>query len=471
MLNRRQSIWGGTVSMALGALSSGASASGETGTWSAVLEIGALRLRLKLDIEDNGIATLFSVDQGREQRPGRLASSPDGKIEIEFATIGARYVGRVVSPDRMDGTFHQGGASFPLVFQRGEAALGPLPPIRPLDQARLGELRRQADAPAMAAACMRKGSSPKFWVDGERQLGSGIAARETDLWHIGSITKSMTATLVARLVEDGALRWNDTVGDVLGSTAPDMNEAYRRATFRHLVSHRAGLQANIEMADALKFSRDTDDARADRKAYARLALGQSPKGPMETTYEYSNAGYVIAGAMIEARLGSRWEDLIRSRLFEPLGLASAGFGAPGHAGATEQPVGHARSGPGGALQAYPPGGPITDNPVVIGPAGRVHINLADLLRYLAAHRDGNELLKPESWRILHTPPFGGGYAMGWIVFPNGALSHGGSNTLWYAEVRVDRAAGVVAAAAANDGDLARVTPAVGHAILEAASTA
>ncbi len=61
--------------------------------------------------------------------------------------------------------------------------------------------------------------------------------------------------------------------------------------------------------------------------------------------------------------------------------------------------------------------------------------------------------------------------MGWIVFPDGALSHGGSNTLWYAEVRVDRAAGVVAAAAANDGDLERVTPAVGHAVLEAAAAA
>src|SRR5262249_59662437 len=173
----------------------------------------------------------------------------------------------------------------------------------------------------------------------ERQLGSGIAARETDIWHLGSITKSMTATLVARLVEDGALRWDDTVGELLGRVAPDMSKAYRPATFRHLLSHRAGLQANIEIADLLKFSRDTEDAGEDRKAYARLALAQVPKGPMETTFEYSNSGYVLAGAMIEARLGSSWEVLIRSKLFEPLGLASAGFGAPGHSGAIDQPVG------------------------------------------------------------------------------------------------------------------------------------
>src|SRR5260370_10353165 len=99
------------------------------------------------------------------------------------------------------------------------------------------------------------------------------------------------------------------------------------------------------------------------------------------------------------------------------------------------------------------------------------MSLADSLRFLAVHRDQIAFLRPATWRVLHTPPFGGGYAMGWIVFPDGALSHGGSNTLWYAEVRVDRAAGVVAAAAANDGDLERVTPAVGHAVLEAAAAA
>src|SRR5262249_44587426 len=186
-----------------------------------------------------------------------------GKLEMRRPTSKACYLGKVALADRMDGTFHQGGGTFPLIFERGEAALGPLPPIRPLDQARLANLRRQADSPAMAAASARKGSQSKFWVDGERQIGSGIAARDGDLWHIGSITKSMTATLVARLVEDGALNWEDRVGDVLSSTAPVKNEAYRGATFRHLLSHHAGLHANIPLPETLKFSRDTDDARED----------------------------------------------------------------------------------------------------------------------------------------------------------------------------------------------------------------
>jgi CubicO group peptidase (beta-lactamase class C family) len=470
MLNRRHSIWGAAACAAAG-LSGAAMASGEEGTWSGVFELGSLRLRVRLEIDSKGSATFLSIDQSNEPRPGQVRAGPDGGIEIEFASIHARYVGRLVTPDRIDGIFHQGSVDQPLVFERGDAHLGALPAPHPIDAALLAELRREAGAPGMAAAARRKGSPTRFWFDGERVIGSGVTVQQNDLWHIGSITKSMTSTLVARLVERGAVHWDDTVGDVLSAVAPDMNEAYRKATFRHLLSHHAGLQPNVAMPEFVKFSREISDAREERKAYARLALLQTPKGPMEMTYEYSNNGYVIAGAMLEARLGAPWESLIRTHLFEVLGLASAGFGAPGHAAAIDQPVGHARSGPGGTLHAFRPGDPVTDNPVVLGPAGRVHLGLADLIRYLEAHRDEPAYLRPDSWRMLHTPPFSGAYAMGWSVRKDGTLSHSGSNTLWYAEVQVDPNTGVVAAAAANDGELTRVTPPVGKALLAAAAAA
>ena len=113
-------------------------------------------------------------------------------------------------------------------------------------------------------------------------------------------------------------------------------------------------------------------------------------------------------------------------------------------------------------RAYPPSGDVADNPAVIAPAGRVHMPLADLLTYLAAHRDRSPLLRPESWDRLHTPP-AGDYALGWVVNSAGQLWHNGSNTLWYAEASVDRAAGVVAAAVANDGHLPASEPAVAAA--------
>jgi CubicO group peptidase (beta-lactamase class C family) len=156
---------------------------------------------------------------------------------------------------------------------------------------------------------------------------------------------------------------------------------------------------------------------------------------------------------LEAKLGDRWEILIRKHLFDPLDLGTAGFGAPGHMGAIDEPVGHAKGPNDKALKPYPVGAGSNDNPVVLGPAGRVHMSLQDLLRYLGAHRDRTDYLKPETWTILHSPPFGGAYAMGWGVRSDGALMHEGSNMLWFATVLVAATTGVVAAAAGNYGDL------------------
>ena len=331
---------------------------------------------------------------------------------------------------------------------------------------RLKEVRAQAGSPALGAGLVQGSQPPRLWVDGERAAGSGIAVTEDDLWHFGSITKSMTATLIARLIDAGDLQWDDTVGDMLGAVAPKMNAAYRPVTFRHLLSHRSGLPRDI--SEFYAFSQDTADPREERRTFARLALAMSPNGPMGATSTYSNNGYVVAGAMLEARFGESWESLIRTRLFEPLKLQTAGFGAPGREGAIDQPLGHSDNLPSGA-RPHAVGSRVADVPVAMGPAGRVHMSLRDMLRYLTAHRDRSEFLKPQTWTTLHTPPFGGQFAMGWMVRTDGALWHSGSNNKWYAEALVDAARGVAAVAACNDGNTSRGVPAVSRALAEAIS--
>jgi CubicO group peptidase (beta-lactamase class C family) len=341
----------------------------------------------------------------------------------------------------------------------------------PLSDLHLERLRAAGGAPALAAAALNVATS--FSVSAAQGLRAADSSERVtidDKWHLGSITKSMTATLAAQCVEAGAVAWDDTVGGVLGAAIPDMRAEYRDATFRHLLSHRAGLQANIGMADLLRFPRESADSRADRIAYARAGLRQAPRGPREQTFEYSNTGYVIAGAMLEAKLGVPWEVLIQERLFQRFGMMSAGFGAPGAPGAYDQPVGHA---PGllGRLRPHPPGDALTDNVAALGPAGRVHAKLDDVLHYLRCHCDRVLMLeRAESWAMLHTPPFGGDYAMGWVKRPDGALWHNGSNTLWYAEILFDPARDLVAAAACNDGRADQMSHPVGAALLSAMET-
>lgn len=436
------------------------------GDWTGVLSVGSASLRLKLVIGD-GTAALYSLDQGAQPIPATVVSLTPQRIELEFPAIQGRYTGAMTGPDRIEGELFQGQA-LPLVFLRGEAGLAAAA-AAPLTDAGIEAIRGQAGLPALTAAARAGNGAPKVWVSGERAAGSGVAATKDDLWHLGSITKSMTATLVGRLVEAGKVGWDDKVGAALAGAAPDMRAEYRDVTFRHLLSHRSGLPANLPISDMAGFSRELADPRRERLAYVKTALAAAPAGPAGSTFTYSNSGYIVAGVMLELATGRSWETLIRDHLFAPLGLTTAGIGAPGRAGAVDQPVGH---GPGNnvALTPYPVGGPITDNPAVVGPAGRVHMSMADALTYLSAHRDRTSFLKPETWRMLHTPPFGGDYAMGWVVRPGGGLWHNGSNTLWYAEVAVDFKAGKVAAAVSNSAGPTS-TPAVGKALAGALAAA
>jgi CubicO group peptidase (beta-lactamase class C family) len=429
---------------ALAALAVAGPARAETplaGRWSGVLDVGA-RLRLRLEIGADGKATLYSLDQGNAAIPLTVRALTPERIDLAAPSVRGRFTGRATAADRIEGTWTQ-GAPLALVFVRGDVAEAQR--SEPLTADRLRGLRVDAGAPALIAAVAKGGAAPTVWVDGERAAGGGVAVTAQDVWHIGSITKSFTATLVARLVEAGRISFDDTVGDVLGAIAPRMRDQYRAVTFRHLLSHCAGLPGNIPTLDLLRFSRLNADPREERKTYARIALGMAPKGPPGATFEYANNGFVVAGAMLEARLGESWEALMRQHVLAPLGISSAGFGPPG----PDQPAGHSKRRNGAREPHRPPA--VADNPAALGPAGTLHMSVGDLLTYLAAHRDRTDFLKPDSWTTLHTPPFGGDYAMGWIVREDGALWHNGSNTLWYAEATFNPRTGVVAAAATNDG--------------------
>lgn len=463
MVTRRPLLMGAVAAWLLPASAACAqqSSSDFAGEWNAVLEAGAQRLRLKLVVRE-GAADLYSLDQGGEAIPAQSVRIDGDRLRMTFPSINASYEGRL-REGRIEGVLNQGGR-LPLTFVRGEVSAEP---IAPLTAESLRALREGVGAPALAAAAAHRDGRRLALADGARVRGREEAVTTGDRWHLGSITKSMTSTLVARCVEAGLVSWDDSVGAVLGAAIADMRPEYRDATFRHLLSHRAGLQANIPIADFARYRRDNGDPREERIAFARQALRQEPIGPKERSFLYSNNGYVIAGAMLETKLGATWESLIRTHVFEPLGMASAGFGAPGTRGRYDQPAGHAQGLVGG-LRAHLPGDPITDNPAALGPAGRVHASFDDVLKYLSAHRDRAAFLSAESWQILHTPPFGGEYAMGWIKRGD-ALWHNGSNTLWYAEVMFDPARGVAAVSATNDGRVQHVGSAVGAALAGAAA--
>jgi CubicO group peptidase (beta-lactamase class C family) len=153
-------------------------------------------------------------------------------------------------------------------------------------------------------------------------------------------------------------------------------------------------------------------------------------------FEYSNEGYVVAGAMLEKVTGSSWETLMQDYLFNPLAMTQAGFGAPDTLGILAQPVGHNEVD--GAWHPVDPAfESISDNPLMAGPAGTVHVSLDDMAAYLGLHLRGlrgetvNGFLTGQEFTKLHTPFPNTNYALGWVIDDN-FIWHNGSNTIWYA---------------------------------------
>lgn len=462
MITRRPLLMGAAAAGLMAGNAYAQSATDFMGEWHGALNMGSQTLRLRLVVSEGPTSTLYSVDQGNSAIPVGTTRIEGVRLTLDIPVIRGSFTGELRN-GRIEGQFTQGG-TLPLVFQRGEAAAAA---TEALTEARLEALRASVNTPAMAAAATKIGGRSIAFASGLRAIGHEQRVTTSDKWHLGSITKSMTSTLVARLAEAGRISWTDTVGSVLGSAIPDMRAEYRDVTFRHLCSHRSGLPGNIEMADLLGFSRISSDARAERIRYASLGLHQTPRGPKEATFEYSNTGYVIAGAMLETKMGATWEALMQEHVFNPLGMSSAGHGPPGTAGAYDQPLGHSPNAA-GVMEPQAPNSGDSDNPVALGPAGRVHANFEDVQKFLIAHCERRSgFLNRESWQTLHTPPFGGPYAMGFSRQGN-ALWHNGSNTLWYAEVMFDQSRGIVAAAAANDGRAGDLRAPVGAALIEAA---
>jgi CubicO group peptidase (beta-lactamase class C family) len=245
----------------------------------------------------------------------------------------------------------------------------------------------------------------------------------------------MTSTLIARLVERGQLRWDSTLADFFPDLAAQMNPEFQKVTLLQLLSHRAGLPANLDLA---KYS--GTDVQALRLRAVKEYLAKKPETKPGSTYVYSNLGYIIAGAIVERETGQPWEQAIAKEVFKPLQMNSVGLGGTGTPGQIDQPWPHTSDG-----QPTTENGPDMDNPPVMGPAGRVHCSIQDWARFvqdqLSGARGETAMLKPESYQKLQTPPFGGDYALGWIVVQRSwgggtVLNHGGDNTMNFANVWV-----------------------------------
>ncbi len=320
-------------------------------------------------------------------------------------------------------------------------------------------IRDKASIPALAAVAIKDGQILAQGCAGVRDVTAIDEVTINDKFHLGSCTKAMTATMIARLVDRGVLRWDMTLGQVFADR-PAIHEKFRSARLDQLLTNRGGFPRETPNdLWATLFQREGTPTAQRLQLLDGMCI-VAPEYEPGTKFVYSNQNFAVAGAMAEKVTGKAWEDLMRDELFAPLGITSAGFGAPGSAIQVDQPRGH--MGKRDTLMPAVPG-PSADNPPAIGPAGTVHMSLPNWARFVALHARADralldakpsddaafELVSKPSMTKLHQAIDGegagmkntdtSGYAMGWGVasrpWADGrVLTHSGSNTMWFCVV-------------------------------------
>jgi CubicO group peptidase (beta-lactamase class C family)/N-acyl-D-aspartate/D-glutamate deacylase len=394
----------------------------------------------RFNARDTSITIALSQPQGARSATGSLRVKDDSGNTVEMSEFGvlqtatgwASVTGRLrtaagAAPQFATITIDHAN---PLAAARGgkvtielddaaAQAPAPAPPASPMpDDPRIdayvrGEMERQK-IPGVAVGIALKGKV--------LAKGYGLANVEHDapvtpdtIFQSGSVGKQFTAAAVMLLVEEGKL----ALKDPLTKFFPGAPAHWEGITIRHLLTHTSGIPDYTD--GTLDYRRDYSE-----EELVKFAFGLKPEFAPGARWNYSNTGYVLLGAAVRKASGQFYGDVLRDRVFGPLGMRTARIISE------EDIVPHRAAGyrlSRGALRNQEWVAPRLNTTA----DGSLYLSLRDMLAWDAGLRSGR-VLKPESWRQVFTPvSLNSGktypYGFGWSVEDfagHRAQRHGGS---------------------------------------------
>jgi CubicO group peptidase (beta-lactamase class C family) len=228
--------------------------------------------------------------------------------------------------------------------------------------------------PGAAVGVVREGSATTACY-GVADVRTGEPVTPETRFGVGSLTKSMVATVIARLAEAGRL----SLDDPAAAHVPELRASgwAARATVRDLLANRSGLPLRAGLEFGFDGRRDQDDG-----ALSRLVADAAAGVPAGSFWSYTNVGWCVLGRVIETSAGAAWEDAMRRHLFGGVGMSGTAFAA---GAVPERASGH----------EVTADGPVPVGPLVArayGPAGTSVVStVTDLLRFAALHLEDPSL--------------------------------------------------------------------------------
>ena len=272
---------------------------------------------------------------------------------------------------------------------------------------------------------------------GVRRLGEEEAVDAQTLFAVASNTKAFTAALLAMAAEQGELRWDDVVLEHLPEFRLHDAHATADMRVRDLLIHNSGLPTFG--GDHLWIGSDRDAA----DILARLRFLE-PTAPFRARYQYQNLMYLVAGEVAAAAHGASWQELMRTRILDPLGMRDSLLSVDDLPSSSNVASAHERVDGQLCVVEY-------DDVDAIAPAAALISNVVDMAQWMRLHLAGGihgetRLLSESTVRELHTMQFPlpvskqaeerfgrrfSGYALGWGVSDyrgRKLVTHGGGLT-------------------------------------------
>ncbi|MDQ1041237.1 dipeptidyl aminopeptidase/acylaminoacyl peptidase/CubicO group peptidase (beta-lactamase class C family) [Streptomyces sp. V3I8] len=348
------------------------------------------------------VATPTLVLHGAEDR-----TCPVGQAQQWYAALRAREVPArlVLYPGGSHLFVIDGPPSHRADYQRRlidwvERYTGPSTSREPLDarhwQRRLSALADRYGIPGAALGILRlrpgRGDDVVEVAHGVLNRNTGVETTTDSLFQLGSVTKVWTTTVIMSLVDEGLLDLDAPLVEVMPELRLRDARTNEKLTMRHLLTHTSGIDGDVF----------NDTGRGDDclEKYCVLLADSAQSHPLGATWSYCNSGFVLAGRVVEKLTGLTWDEALRHRVLEPLGLrhtVTLAEDALLHRAA----VGHVYDG-----VSEPAPAAAWQLPRSMGPAGLVSATTADALSFARLHldegraQDGTRVLSRESVRAM-----------------------------------------------------------------------
>ncbi|MDA0641240.1 MULTISPECIES: serine hydrolase domain-containing protein [Nonomuraea] len=305
---------------------------------------------------------------------------------------------------------------------------------------RLAELIAEYEVPGAALAYLHQGELHEF-AAGVLNKATGVESTPDSLFQIGSVTKVWTATLLMQDIEQGRLTLDTPVVDVLPEFKVADPEVTKTVTIRHLLSHTSGIDGDLFL----------DTGRGDDcvEKYVAACADLAQNHPLGVTQSYCNSGFIVAGRVLEKLAGKRWDDVLRERIIDPLGLT--------HTATLAEDVLRFRAAMGHMENGDP--APVWGLMRSAGPAGLICARPADVVAFARAHLEGGLLENPAAmWEpqidIPNPHTLGRQWGIGWILDEwdgRKVVSHGGNTIGQHAMLWMLPGTGTIACVTVNGG--------------------